>query len=335
MKYLFCSLFAVMSLLISAVSHADVVPGSMDVQWNKGSANCDTDAPPPIQVHRYNAQTFVLRESLCETAEAPFMYLLIGANKAMLIDTGDVADAKAVPLAKTVMSLLPEANGAKLPLWVVHTHGHLDHREGDVQFAQLPGVQVVGTDLDHVKQFFGFSDWPNGVAQVDLGGRVVDVLPTPGHYVSHVTYYDRATGLVFSGDFLLPARLLIEDRIADLASARRVADFFKNRPVSHVLGGHIELDSENDLDGLGMHQHPNERPLPLTKQDLLDLPSTVASFNGFYSRHGIFVMMNQTRVLLALLAGAILVLVGIGYGVYRFFRWRRIRRLSAVGLVIC
>ena len=69
-----------------------------------------------------------------------------------------------------------------------------------------------------MKSHLGIADWPNGIGQIDLGDRVIDVMPTPGHYSSHVAYYDRQTGLFFSGDFLLPGRLLIEDTEADLAS---------------------------------------------------------------------------------------------------------------------
>ena len=66
---------------------------------------------------------------------------------------------------------------------------------------------------------FNVVNWPNSIGQIDLGDRVIDVIPTPGHYPSHVAYYDRQTGLFFSGDFLLPGRFLIEDTNADLSSA--------------------------------------------------------------------------------------------------------------------
>ena len=234
-----CALLTAFSILSPA--HSQIVPGTMDVHWNDGSKDCIKNPQPPLQVHRYNAQTFILRESLCATYEAPFIYLLIGKTKALLIDTGAVADAKTMPLAQTVISLLSN-EGSRLPLMVVHTHGHLDHRSGDDQFRALPDVEVVPTDIESVKSHFGITDWPNGIGQIDLGDRVIDVIPTPGHYPSHVAYYDRQTGLFFSGDFLLPGRLLIEDTNADLASARRVAEFVEQRPVTYVLGGHIELD---------------------------------------------------------------------------------------------
>ena len=291
--------------------------------------NCARNPQPPIQVHRYNGQTFILRESLCATYEAPFIYLLIGKTEALLIDTGAVADAKIMPLAQTVTSLLPSGK-SRLPLMVVHTHGHLDHRSGDNQFRALPDVEVVPTDLESVKSRLGISDWPNGIGQIDLGDRVIDVIPTPGHYRSHVAYYDRQTGLLFSGDFVLPGRLLIEDTPADLASAQRVAEFVEHRPVTHVLGGHIELD-ESGKTFWGTHYHPNERPLQLTRQDLLTLPGVVSGFNGFYARRGVYVLMNQNHILAFLGIGALVLLLAIILIVRAL--WRRLRSRAIAKLL--
>ena len=300
-------LLTVCSILLPA--HSQLVPGTMDVKWNEGSNDCTKNPQPLIQMHRYNADTFILRENLCATYEAPFIYLLIGKTKALLIDTGAVADAKTMPLAETVISLLANG-GSRLPLMVVHTHGHLDHRSGDDQFRALPNVEVVPTDLESVKSRFGLADWPNSIGQIDVGDRVIDVIPTPGHYPSHVAFYDRQTGLFFSGDFLLPGRLLIEDTNADLASARRVAEFVEQRPVAYVLGAHIELDQSGKT-VVGGRYRPNERPLQLTKQDLLALPGIVSGFNGFYAKRGVYVLMNQNRILILLGVGAVIVLVAI------------------------
>jgi glyoxylase-like metal-dependent hydrolase (beta-lactamase superfamily II) len=272
-------------------------------------------------VHRYNAETFILRESLCATYEAPFIYLLVGKTKALLIDTGAVAEAEVMPLAQTVVSLLKDG-GAKSPLMVVHTHGHLDHRSGDDQFRALPDVEVVPTDLESVKSRLGVTDWPNGIGQIDLGDRVIDVIPTPGHYPSHISYYDRQTGLFFSGDFLLPGRLLIEDTNADVASARRVVEFVEQRPITYVLGGHIELDESGNT-FFATQYHPNERPLQLTKQDLLALPTIVSGFNGFYAKRGVYLLMNQNRILIVLGVGAVVLLVAILLILRALWRWWR------------
>jgi hydroxyacylglutathione hydrolase len=314
-----------LSLAAAFPTGSPSAPGSMAVRWNEGAKACPANASPPIQVHAYNPRTFILRENLCATFEAPFMYLLIGSTRALLIDDGDVADPHRMPLAKTVMDLLPPA----LPLLVVHTHRHLDHRAGDAQFASLANVQVVGFDLESVKRFYRFTDWPNGVAHIDLGDRTIDVLPTPGHNETHVAFYDRNTALFFTGDFLMPARLLIDDAAADGASAARAAAFVKDRPVAYVLGGHIEVDTAGQTFPWESTYHPHEHVLQLTKDDVLALPAAVASFNGFYTERGPFIMENSMRILLAMAAGAALVLALLVTALVMYIRRRRHRSIMA------
>jgi hydroxyacylglutathione hydrolase len=322
-----CVLMVSVVLLGGSPCWSELAPGSMEVHWDEGAKDCKAGAHVPIEVHPYNSQTFLLRENLCSTFEAPFLYLLVGSTKALLIDTGDVADPNEMPLAKTVLGLLPGEGSAKLPLLVVHTHRHLDHRAGDGQFVHLPNVQVVGFDLDSVQRYYNFTDWPNGVAQIDLGERTVDVIPTPGHNPTEVSFYDRSTGLFFSGDFLMAGRLLIEDTRADLASAKRVADFVSSRPVSFVLGGHIELDADGETFPWESQYHPKEHVLQLTKADLLALPGAIGRFNGFYTRSGSFIMMNSTRILVAFAVIALLVLIGLVVLLVIYVRRRRARRL--------
>jgi hydroxyacylglutathione hydrolase len=328
----FFLLVALTAALTSPQDWSQIAPGSMDVHWNEGSADCTKDPQPPLQQHQYNNRTFIFRENLCTTFEAPFMYLLIGSTKALLIDTGDVADAKVVPLADTVMRLLPGEGPAKLPLLVVHTHRHLDHRAGDGQFTRLPNAQVVGFDIDSVRRFYKFTGWPNGLAQVDLGDRTVDVIPTPGHSETEVSFYDRDTGLLFTGDFLMPARLLIDDASADVASAVRVAAFVKDRPVSFVLGGHIEMNSAGELFPWESQSHPNEHVLQMTKDDVLALPAAVRSFNGFHSVRGKFTMENSMRILIAFAILILVVVVAVVWILVRYIRHRRRARALRTGI---
>jgi hydroxyacylglutathione hydrolase len=315
-------------LLNPGSTSSQLAPGSLDVHWDEGAANCQTHHEPPIQVHAYNAQTYILREGLCTTFEAPFMYLLIGSTKALLIDSGDVAEPKQAPLADTVMRLLPGYAGSKLALLVVHTHRHLDHRAGDVQFAKLPNVQVVGYDLDSVKKFYQLADWPSGQAIINLGDRQVDVIPTPGHNETEVSFYDRNTGLLFSGDFLLPARLLVDDAKAYQASAERLANFVRERPVNHVLGGHVEKDADGKLFPWESQYHPHEHSLQLTKQDVLTLPQALRKFNGFYTEEDGFVFINSMRILIACALLIAVVLLGLLWALIRYVRRRRVAKPS-------
>ena len=318
------------ALLVSAQpASAQLAPGSLDVKWSEGAEDCEAGPQQePIQVHQYDAQTFILRQSLCATFEAPFIYLLLGSSKALLIDTGAVEDPKVMPLADTVMDLLPMAGASKMPLLVLHTHRHLDHRAGDPQFTNLPGVQVVPALLEDVQKHFGFKSWPEGLAQVELGDRTIDAIPTPGHEPTHVAFYDRNTGLFFSGDFLLPGRLLVDDSDEYLASAQRVAEFIGSRPIAHVLGAHIEMNQEEELFPWQSTHHPHERALSLTKEDLLSLPETLRSFNGIYTKHGKWVVLNPIRQLIVVGAGAVLLLIALVWLVWRYFRRRRAARAA-------
>ena len=329
------SLFALLVftvLLASPPVWSQLAPGSMDVHWNEGSRDCAKDPQPPLQQHQYNPRTYILRENLCTTFEAPFMYLLIGSTKALLIDTGDIADPNVIPLAETVMRLLPGEGPTKLSLLVVHTHRHLDHRAGDEQFTQFSNVQVVGFDIDSVRRYYNFVDWPNGLAQVDLGDRTIDVIPTPGHNETEVSFYDRNTGLLFTGDFLMPARLLIDDTSADIASADRITAFVKDRPISFVLGGHIEMNSAGELFPWESQYHPREHVLQLTKDDVVALPAAIRSFNGFYTVRGEFTMENSMRILIALAVLALVVALALIWMLVRYIRRRR--RARKVGMEI-
>lgn len=298
------------------------------VRWQEGADDCASSPQPPLQVHRHDANTFLLRQNPCSSAEANFLYLLIGQERALLIDSGAIADPGRMPLAAAVTELLPRKNGARLPLVVAHTHSHRDHREGDALFARLPDVDIVPFDQEGLRRYYGMDRWPDDAARVELGGRAVDVLPAPGHNENHVVFFDETTGLLFSGDFLLPGRITVDDSSAFEASARRIAAFVRDRPLSHVLGGHVELSSDGTLYPMGATYHPNERPLELAKADVMALPGALADFNGFYSRHANFVITHPKRNLAVVGASAALALALLAWWLVRLVRRRRARRAA-------
>lgn len=56
---------------------------------------------------------------------------------------------------------------------------------------------------------FDVGDWADPdvwveAGRLDLGGRVLEAVPTPGHTKGHVVYHDLDHGLLFSGDHVLP-----------------------------------------------------------------------------------------------------------------------------------
>ena len=102
----------------------------------------------------------------------------------------------------------------------------------------------------------------------------------------------------------MPARLTMEDSAVYHASAVRVVNFVQARPLTHILGGHIELDTAGHAYGMGSHYHPNERRLELSKEDLLALPAALEGFNGFYARYPSFILSNPRHNLAAVAISA-------------------------------
>ena len=56
-------------------------------QWIHGAANCDSDTDPAIEVFRFDRTSYILRQNKCLSYEAPFMYLLFGEDRTLLLDT--------------------------------------------------------------------------------------------------------------------------------------------------------------------------------------------------------------------------------------------------------
>lgn len=251
-------------------------PYGLDVRWIHGSPSAKHNTDPDIQVHAYDEHTFVLRQNMAIDYEAPFLFLLFGNARAVLIDTGATASAVFFPLRRVVDELVAgwlarhPRDGYRLV--VLHTHGHRDHVAGDAQFTDRPDTTVVGADLTTVSTYFGFGDDPDDVARVDLGGRVLECLATPGHHEAAVTFYDPWTGFLLTGDTVYPGRLYIQDLQAFTRTIDRLIEFCDRRTVTHVLGCHIEMTRQPGVDyPIRTTYQPDEPPLQMTTGHLSEV----------------------------------------------------------------
>lgn len=240
--------------------------------WING-LNCATE--PVLQFFAYDGNTIILRQSICTDFEGPFIYLLFGTDKVLMLDTGAFSNPP-LPLATTVRRIinrwLVAHQQASIQLVVSHSHAHGDHTAHDSQFTTQPNTVIVGTSPTAVQNFFGITSWPTQIVSYDLGGRIVDVIPIPGHQAAHIALYDRNTDLLLTGDTLYPGRLYISDFAAFRASVQRLVDFTAVNPVAHVLGTHIEMSTTpGQLYAVGAASHPNEHPLQLTRNHLVEL----------------------------------------------------------------
>ncbi len=250
-----------------------LVPGSLAVSWMHGSQNCTTNTDPEVQVHQYNATTFIIRQNKCKTFEAPFIYVLVGTQSALMLDTGATTTTT---LRDTVRGLV----GTK-PLLVAHTHAHGDHTASDARFSGQANTTLVALSLASIQSTFGIATWPTSPGTYELGGRTLDVLGIPGHETQHIAIYDRQTGLLLTGDTLYPGLLFINDWATYRMSVHRLAQFAAAHPIAHVLGAHIEMTSTpKQVYPYGTTYQPAEHVLELAASHVAELDAALTQLGA-------------------------------------------------------
>ena len=143
------------------------------------------------------------------------MFLLVGTEKAMLIDSG----YGLLDLPKLIRNVTDK------PVILVNTHGHLDHANGSWQFEEAylrsedVAVYQAHASADFLrKSFTEKADTERLAAMIaaspakllplddvetfDLGGRSVTVLHMPGHTRGSVCLLDKENHAAFTGDNL-------------------------------------------------------------------------------------------------------------------------------------
>jgi glyoxylase-like metal-dependent hydrolase (beta-lactamase superfamily II) len=256
-----------------------IQPGVLPRQWRPSGPNCME--VPPWQVHEYNPNLYILRESGCTNYEKPFLYLFFGETRALLQDTG-AGDTDIDRLIPQLLQQWATRNKRPVPpLLVVHSHSHGDHVSGDRKLAALSGVTVIPAAPGAMEKGLGFSGWPRENGVIDLGGRILDAIPIPGHDTADLALYDRQTGLLLTGDTLYPGRLYVRDFPAYVESIHRLVAFTAQRPVAHILGTHIEQSRTafTDYKVRTVYQ-PEEAVLELSRGDLLELDAALREMEG-------------------------------------------------------
>lgn len=240
--------------------------------WIHGSEDCLQNTDTPIQVVKYDKNTWVFRQNKCLNYEAPFMFLFIGQNKALLMDTGATKDEGRFPLYNTIKEIIDdwqEEQNTVVELVVAHTHKHGDHYAGDDQFRNILNTTVVGLEVEDVKTFFQMDNWPNKISSYNLGNRELKIIPIPGHQKASIAVYDMSSKLLLTGDTFYPGRLYIDDWFAYKQSIQKLTTFTEQNEVTYILGNHIEMSTTKGAD-YPIHTtfQPNEHSLPLTIKDL-------------------------------------------------------------------
>jgi glyoxylase-like metal-dependent hydrolase (beta-lactamase superfamily II) len=253
-------------------------PGNLRFTWIHGSVSAKANTDVRIQVHRYNEHTYILRQNPAIHWEAPFMYLLMGNERAVLLDTGATEEEEFFPLRETVDKVLrrwANAQNVEIPELLVMPLGSDQSQTAALaQFANKPYTTVIapgsGERASLVTQ-----------QQLDLGGRVLSVIPTPGLDASSITLYDPWSDLLFTGNAFYPGRLVIRDFQAYRNSLDSLVQFMYEESVSYVFGGRIEMTNRPGLDHrLRSNYRPGEHSLQLEPQLLETALQAVNLING-------------------------------------------------------
>lgn len=260
-----------------------VEAGTVPERWPASGPKCME--VPDWQVHEFNANLYIIRQSGCLDYEKPFLYLIFGEQRALLLDTGS-RNFPAAQMVQNVVGKWLRRNGrTHVELIVGHSHEHSDHVAGDEQLKSLKDTSInvtyIAPTIEETKSFFKIQSWPEGLGMVDLGKRVLDVIPIPGHSNVSVAFYDRRTGVLFAGDSLYPGRLYVSDWTGFVKSSQRLVNFTQGKIISYILGCHIEQSTTPYLDyPIGTIYQPHEHELALSRGALLELNDALVALNG-------------------------------------------------------
>ena len=150
-----------------------------------------------------------------EPANEPdnYEYLLVGKHRALLIDSGATREHD---ISRVIAGL------TALPVTVIPSHLHHDHTNGlgffrDIALIDLPETRgrAQGNDVRLGRyQYarwgpvdFTVTKWIKPGETIDLGGRSVTILSTPGHTTNSVSVWESAGKRLYTGDFLYPTTL--------------------------------------------------------------------------------------------------------------------------------
>ena len=272
------TLTLILTILMLATSATNAADPPIHSRLFKPWINGVSADEPQMQVQRYDDDTYVIRQSIRTNFEGPFLYLLFGSDRALLIDTGAGGLTVRPTINRVITEWAARHHRTSIPLIVAHSHSHGDHHQGDAEFLDQPDTIVIGLYPKDVADFFKIADWPHQIVAYDLGDRVLDIIPTPGHQSAHIMIFDRRTRLLFSGDSLGPYRLYISMNEAKTYrdSIDRVAAFTRDKRVSFILGAHIEMTTKpRELIAEEAPSHPDEHVLEISYSNLPELQTAL------------------------------------------------------------
>lgn len=214
-------------------------------------------------INQIDEMTFCISEN--NHWEQTRCYLLLGRESALLIDTGLGVES----LSEVVRSL------TDLPILAVPTHIHWDHIGGLREFPkfcchrlELPWLQgefplpdtaihamlsdrcPLPADFD-LSAYRVFQGTPSSVLEggewIDLGGRRIQVLHTPGHAPGHLCFWEPASSYLFTGDLVYEGTLYAHYPSTDPEAYLQSLEAVSLLPAARLFPGHHTWGLAPDL----------------------------------------------------------------------------------------
>ena len=193
--------------------------------------------------------------------EETHCYLLIGEERAFLIDTGlGIGD-----ISEEVKKLTEK------PVFAAATHAHWDHIGGHKYYPEfyihkeekwitekfpIPLMAVKNMvakdcvlpeefDIDKYEIFRGKSAgfFDDGDI-IDLGNRKLECFHTPGHSPGHLCFYEKERGWLFSGDLIYKGILFADYPSTDPQKYLDSIEKVSKLSIERIFPGHHSLDIE-------------------------------------------------------------------------------------------
>lgn len=213
-----------------------------------------------FEVYKVTDNTYAIYEPF-QWQEA-ISYLLLGSENALLVDTlQGIGDLKSVVDQLT-----------SLPIIVMNTHSHYDHVSSNYQFdtiygldtpyttgnakghnnAEIGGSMTMDTIWKNLPDDFDISQYESKAYEIDkfvndgeiidIGGREIQVIFTPGHSPDSVILVDKANRMMFTGDTFYPAPIYVYSETTsfeDFFITSQIMFSYRN-DVDYLMPGHNE-----------------------------------------------------------------------------------------------
>lgn len=218
---------------------------------------------PWFTIDRIDPTTYIISEY--RHWEETHCYLLIGHDRALLIDTGlgisNISDE--------------EKKLTDKPVTAVATHIHWDHIGGHKYYpdfyahkaelnwlsGEFPlSIETIremvldrcdppeGYDIGTYELFQGTPTRVLGDGDtVDLGGRSVTVIHTPGHSPGHICFFEASRGYLFTGDLVYKDTLFAYYPSTEPRAYLKSLETVAALPVKKVFPAHHTLDIQPEI----------------------------------------------------------------------------------------